>query len=380
MEIKKRVTLLAYSMFFFIGLFFMLPGALKFEIAESFFKDTADIQYILTFFTAGSFTSVIINKFLLERFKIKHILTICYGMAFIGIIFVKFLENFMFFGIALFILGLSAGIIMSVSNFFIISLYKDDRTKILNMLNFCYSLGSLMSPLLVIYMLKINFMWRDIYFMMLIFIVGFIIFMKFIKFEKSNEIQKSKKEKENWTIPVFLIALMMFAYVCSEMTVTYWIEEFSILKQFGKDTAKFHLSLFWIFIAIGRVITGVFTLKIKNGKFIFLFSSLALISLIIIFFSKGILFTMAIGAAGVGFSVLYATILSYGTQLKEKTATGIMTFYILSGAFGSVASSPFTGTLKKLFNINTVFVSAIVMMSIVIFIVLIVEKIKLKNI
>ena len=71
--------------------------------------------------------------------------------------------------------------------------------------------------------------------------------------------------------------------------------------------------------------------------------------------------SVAVCIIGLGCSIIYATLLSYGTSLHKNISTTVMTFYIVSGNFASFASSPITGTIRKLSNVQMIFVFSIVM-------------------
>ncbi len=377
-NLKKKYTLLSYAMFFYIGIFFMMPSALKLEIAAFYAKDTSDIQFMFTFFTAGSFVALIINKYLLEKIESRKLLMLCYFLSCIGIIIIATSQSVYSLGLALGILGISSGMIMSVSNYIIISIYDAGRTKALNILNFCYSVGSLLSPIIILIFLKINFTWKMIYLLMIIFLVAYSIYtMKISKYKiEQNYEKKVEKTRKKFNFYIIATGIMMFLYVCSEITMTYWIEEFSLKKTDINWLPKFSLALFWIFIALGRFLIGIVKIRIKNDILIINSAIVALLFSGIGYFVSGLIFFVCLALAGLGYSVLYATILSYGTQLEEKASTGVMTFYIVCGALGAIMASPISGTIKKLTNVETVYLSAILMMGLLISIILVLNMLK----
>lgn len=379
----KKIARISYINFLLIGVTFNLLGVSLIYIAKHFGVDTAIIGYQFGFFTIGTTSGIFFTNFLLKKINMKKIYIFHYFLMIIGILIIGNTLKLDIFRMGLIVYGLGLGGIVSTSNFLIIARFKENRAVVLTMANFFYSFGAILSPLIAGYALKENINWVWIYrgTILLVIILFYLVIKSDFKFLKEIDgNQNENSEKEKWGIIVYIVSAAIFCYVLAEMVFSYWIVTY--LKMdigFKIETASFGLSLFWIFMAIGRFFASSVLKKIKTENYIILSSGLGFLGYILLSqFNSIVLIYVLIAITGLGFSGVYAAVLDFGTKQLKHTSANLMTFIIVAGSFGGIMSSPISSFLKEKVSIRYSFFSGAVAILLV-FILIYVSKILQKK-
>jgi len=171
---------------------------------------------------------------------------------------------------------------------------------------------------------------------------------------------------------VYLSASMLFLYVFTEMVFSYWIVEYMVNKGAYGGEAKVCLSVFWLFIAGGRLIAGKIGHKFNVGSLVISLLSLASISYFILMLIQGVwVIYIFVGLLGLGFSSLYPSIIALGTEGRKNISPSLMTFIMTSGSVGGIIYSPISGWVNSNFDVTATMgigaVTTILMLSISLF-------------
>ena len=158
------------------------------------------------------------------------------------------------------------------------------RRKFLSGLHSLYGLSSGFAPVLLIFLTTWGFSFKELYFVIALFpILLFILSMNTKKFPR-EEIEKLSLNNESSKIPfptIFATASILSFYVCSEVLLS---SRFMIicktLFNLPKEAAQSYLSLFFMFLTLGRFIFAF--IKTKKSNFNILLIS-NLISLVFFF-------------------------------------------------------------------------------------------------
>ncbi len=177
--------------------------------------------------------------------------------------------------------------------------------------------------------------------------------------EKENK--TTEKAGKDWGIQVYLSCVAIFSYTFFEAVFNYWIIEYLVKLNINPQISKLGISMFWIFIVIGRIIAANFTQYMKLGSFIkisSLLSGFAFLGLLLT--SKTLILFILIALIGIGSSALYPSIISFGTYGREKVDSSLMTTIIISGSFGIILSSPVSGFLNETFSVKGALISGLI--------------------
>ncbi len=368
----KRIKSFPFLVFFIMGIFFNLSGLTSAYIAQKIGVDISKIAYSFTVFTLFNTIAVFLNGNFLDKISLKKEITFASLLSIIGIIGLT--NSSTYFSLTFFngIYGFGSGILVSVSNYLILKMYAENiRSSKYSILNFFYSVGAIGGPFFGGLALKNGYKWESIYYFTLIFLVSLsiLIFFTNFKFDSKNDssVNINTNSPSGLNLNSILISIGIMSYVLSEIIFTYWIVQY--IKIYIKNDiaiASFGLSMFWIFMAVGRGAAGYILKKVETGKYIVIFSLLAFCGSILLFLSNNItVILFSISVMGLGYSGLYPAILSYGTMQSKSTSPKLMTFFITCGAIGGITALPLSGvffsnfSLKSAMQISVFFIAVV---------------------
>jgi len=354
---SKNIMIISYVMFAYMGIAFLSQGSLKLEMANNFGITTSKLQYLFTVFATASMSTVVANKFFLERVPVKLEVILSSIFILVGTFFMILTKNLNIFIMGLILSGLGIGIYTSLGNYLIINTFTKDRNRKLNFLHFSYSISAVITPIIAATLIGINLSWDMVYMTLLILVVIIIILALKTDFSDVNY-KKDKKDKKNeiksikWDFKVFLSASMLFLYVFTEMIFSYWIVEYMVNKGAYGGEAKISLSIFWLFIAGGRLIAGKIGHKFKVINIVMFLLITVLISYFILMLIQGVwMIYIFVAFLGLGFSSLYPSIIALGTEGRENISPSLITFIMTAGSLGGIIYSPISGWINSSFGV-----------------------------
>lgn len=366
MHFPARVTIVAYAIFCFNGIFNLLPGVLVIEIAKSFRVDTHVIGYLYSLFVVGNVLAVQINGRILERLNIQKELFAAMGLILTGVLGITTCKWLPLFALFILLCGIGGGLFNSIGNYLIVNLYEaKERSSKLNLLHFTFSVGAIVSPLFSGSLLNGGIPWQYIYryTLVLLLFLAILVFGTPIQVKKRTGTE-NKMGKEVWNPAVYAIALGLFCYMIAEQSFVFWGNTYFIEGlSFSMTQASLLVSLFWLCMAVGRGSSGVIIKYVPVERYILVCSCFGFISFIGLLCSNTFGGVVAsVSFMGLSFSGLYASILSYGTlQLKFPSAK-LVSLYITFGCLGGVLSTPFSSFVKAYLGLRpSLMISAVFM-------------------
>ena len=355
---KKNIMIISYVMFAYMGIAFLSQGSLKLEMAEDFEITTSKLQYLFTIFATASMSMVVANKVFLEKVPLKLEIILSSIFILVGTFFMILTKNLNIFMMGLILSGLGIGIYTSLGNYLIVNAFTKDRNRKLNFLHFSYSISAVVTPIIAAALIGINLNWNTVYMTLLILVVIIIILALKTDFNDINY-KEDKKNKKNeiklvrWDYKVYLSASMLFLYVFTEMIFSYWIVEYMVNQGANGGEAKVSLSIFWLFIAGGRLVIGKFGHKFNVNNIVITLLILLGVSYSLLMLVRGVYITyIFVGLMGFGFSSLYPSIIALGTEGRKNISPSLMTFIMTCGSIGGIVYSPISGWLNSNFNIS----------------------------
>lgn len=349
-------VLAAYLIFVFYGITTPLGSVMLIEIAGKYSVDTSVIGYILAFGIVGGGIGALSSGFLLETIGERK-------MIFLGIITGVFagaaitISNYLaVFAIGMFLSGLCSWILLAVGNHLIIQCFEGTkRSSQLNLLNFFFSIGALITPTLASFMLERGIPWEAV------FLTPFVPlgFLAVLAYSSAFDIPKEQKNAssivsqgaptEKWNRNSYLTGAALGLYCMLEISYTSWIVV-HLRENLAADivAASLVLTVFYICQAAGRFMSGFIVKQVSLPIYVICCASVGLIAAFFIIFSKSYMavFYLTI-LLGLGAASLYPSILSYGTLQVKHACPRIMTFFLTSGLVGNVLGMVLTSFLKQ---------------------------------
>ena len=359
---KIALLVVIYLIFISLGLPDSFIGSCWPTISE-YFKISRDFQgifsLIVSFFTiASSFLTIKLTKYL----KNYGVIAISIGLTISGLIIIGFSDNYYLLLLAAIPLGFGGGAIDSILNSYVSLHYKAIH---LNFLHAFWGIGAFISPLIIGSFIVDPSGFKDAAFVLsiiqtTILIITLSTLVLWVKVDKiynidSRNTTNSENNKENIGFfntfklrGVIFACITFFSYIAIESLAYSW---FTSLCVFGmnidNDIASKYLSLFYIAISLGRVISGLLSIKIKDKNLIRIGEGILLIGIILLTFKFNFVFMpIALFIIGLGCGPIYPSIVhSTVDKFTSKYSSAVMSIQIGFAYMANISVAPLFGIL-----------------------------------
>ena len=359
---KIALLIVIYLIFISLGLPDSFIGSCWPTISE-YFKISRDFQgifsFIVSFFTiASSFLTIKLTKYL----KNYGVIAISIGLTITGLIIIGFSDNYYLLLLAAIPLGFGGGAIDSILNSYVSLHYKAIH---LNFLHAFWGIGAFISPLIIGSFIVDPRGFKDAAFVLsiiqtTILIITLSTLVLWVKVDKiynidSRNVTNSENSQENIGFfntfklrGVIFACITFFSYIAIESLAYSW---FTSLCVFGmnidNDIASKYLSLFYIAISLGRVISGLLSIKIKDKNLIRIGEGILLIGIILLTFKFNFVFMpIALFIIGLGCGPIYPSIVhSTVDKFTSKYSSAVMSIQIGFAYMANISVAPLFGIL-----------------------------------
>ena len=359
---KIALLIVIYLIFISLGLPDSFIGSCWPTISE-YFKISRDFQgifsFIVSFFTiTSSFLTIKLTKYL----KNYGVIAISIGLTISGLIIIGFSDNYYLLLLAAIPLGFGGGAIDSILNSYVSLHYKAIH---LNFLHAFWGIGAFISPLIIGSFIVDPRGFKDAAFVLsiiqtTILIITLSTLVLWVKVDKiynidSRNVTNSENSQENIGFfntfklrGVIFACITFFSYIAIESLAYSW---FTSLCVFGmnidNDIASKYLSLFYIAISLGRVISGLLSMKIKDKNLIRIGEGILLIGIILLTFKFNFVFMpIALFIIGLGCGPIYPSIVhSTVDKFTSKYSSAVMSIQIGFAYMANISVAPLFGIL-----------------------------------
>lgn len=252
-------------------------------------------------------------------------------------------------------LGLGAGAVDSALNNFVALHYKAIH---MNWLHCFWGIGATSGPLIISFLLKNQFGWRNGYLLigMIQMVLVIILFLNLNKWMKNSCSQTAEDTgthgvsiKEVLEIPGAKSALVGFLAYCGiESTVSLWGSSYLVFERNMSSTvAASWISLFFIGITFGRFLSGFLSIKLNNQHLIRIGQVVIFLGVVVMMFFgsdevQGLSFILiGLGCAPIYPSMLHETPQRFGSRISQS----MMGIQMASAYIGSTCIPPIIGFL-----------------------------------
>lgn len=349
-----------YLAFISLGLPDTLLGASWPFMAVDFNIPVGHAGFISTIIALGTIFSSLLTHLLVKHLGTGKVTVISVAMTAVALLGFSLAPSFWYLIIFAIPLGLGAGAVDSALNEFIARHYA---AKHMNWLHSFWGVGALLGPALVALLTSQNFSWRSGYFSVSIIqfiLVGILLFSlpmwrKFQHEDDISEDQSQQKANKGIFSPLrakgALLALFaFFLYITIEGTINLWGASYLVAsKNVLPQTAAGGVSIFFIGLTAGRMLSGFASTKFSNEFLIRLGSLLVIGGLVLLLFplpsylTISILVIIGLGLAPIFPSLLHQTPIYFAGH-NTQAAMG------LQMAFAYTASTIMPPILGQLFS------------------------------
>ena len=359
-------TWTAYLLFIFLGYNSMVPGPLASSIAKTLQVDLSALSYATGALYFGRVISVQLAPRLLLPRPYKKTFFLLWLFAVGALLMSAFSPAYPIFVFGWLCVGMLVGSMIFYANYFIVASYdQQERTAKLNLLNFSFAIGAVGGPYLVGDLLERGFRWQVPYLVGVLLLIPCLIGLKVDPelLKPKQELPKNQAEFE-WSPSLKFLALAFICYTIGEAGFFFWIVPYmQIDVGFSAQWAAMALSIFWVFMGLGRFFSGQISRWIPTKYFLYSLFCIAIIGYIgTVFLSKGNWSYFWVAVTGLGCSGIYATMLSQATLMNDKPSPKLVSAFVNFGTLGAVSSMILYGFLKNYLTISMLLLSATIFM------------------
>ena len=351
-----------YLIFISLGLPDSLLGSAWPSISQSMGINES-LQGILSI--VASFCTIIssfLTVKLIKKFKEKGIVALSIGLTCAGLLCVMASSNFFFLCLSMIPLGLGAGAIDSTLNNYVAINYKAIH---LNWLHAFWGVGATLSPFLVSFFLTDINGWRTGAFVLAMIQCGILLITiltmnvwKVVEKEFSNRDNVQEKEVttelgffKTFTIRGIVFAIIaFFSYIAIEGLTGNWFASMIVFGLGGDEASAARWSSYFYFgIMIGRIVSGIVSLKISDKNMIRIGESILIVGVILLFMQFNIqLMPLAVVIIGLGCAPIYPAIIhATPSRFTSKLSQNVMSVQVGCAYIASFAVVPLFGVVGK---------------------------------
>ncbi|MDC7227739.1 MAG: MFS transporter [Spirochaetales bacterium] len=344
----------AFISFFIFGFSDVLKGTAIPEIISTtsigYGGGGALIGFTYFGFFAGTLGSVLLlKKYPAPKLLIFAAVSACAGLWLFSIAAVPA----MMFASA-FLIGIGGGLIDVTANLTI--RMTADSSRIghrLNQLAFFHGFGAILSPLFAGIVLSLTAQWRRIYFFAALLTVLLVIVI-FVLIRKADIRQLKEETPEKLTIHpgVILLGGALFFYMTLEAGISGWMVEYGKNSVgIGEREALFYLSLFFILLTAGRLLSSFYV-----DRFGLYRSILLNFIVIFVFVAGGVTFKflfVLIPCSGLFMAPIFPTTVALISNELDSSNIRILGFFFAIAGLGGIFGPWMIGLLAAEFSLQT---------------------------
>lgn len=287
--------------------------------------------------SAGTIVSSLFSHRLINRFGTGKVTVVSVAMTAIALLGFSISPSFIWLLAFAIPLGLGAGAVDSGLNEFVAEHYA---AKHMNWLHCFWGVGAMLGPIIISILLKYGYTWRSGYSSISIIQFALVVMLLFSlpiwkKYEntsaKNTEEAKTLKVKASLFAPLktkgsVLAMFTFFLYTSIEASMMLWGASYLVkIKNFMPENAAGWVSLFFLGITVGRMLSGFISIKLSNKILIRIGSIIILIGIVVMLIPLSTPFTViayliiGMGLAPIYPSMLHQTPVYFGKQNAQAT-------------------------------------------------------------
>jgi len=255
-------------------------------------------------------------------------------------------------------LGAGFGFSITALNPFAYQLFKGKESSAVTGLHFFLGIGTAASPLLVSYFTVLSIWWGAPFLAAAILLLLFT-FIYLLPLEIKETLLEKEEKAKGFKVParLWMYIVAVFFYGACEATFGSWGSVF-LEQEGGLSVAKasLGLSLFWGFVAFGRVLFALFALRYSTRM---IFAITPFILAIVFFFTPladtEILYLVAMAVGGLAISFLFPQSVSASTDEFPQHSAVVSGFMVAALQLGFGFSANVIGFFSEMYSLTALF-------------------------
>ncbi|MBO5460081.1 MAG: MFS transporter [Lachnospira sp.] len=349
MQSKFRLFFPCYFAFFVNGAMVLLVGAILPYLIEE-----AGINYsiaggFLSAFAVGNLLASFINPVLAA--KIGRKATIVSMSAFIPLMWfvITLVPPVPVIYAAFILLGIGRGSVSIINNA-VVNDNSDGKPAALNLLHMTFAVGAFLSPFLTSLYINAGLGWKAVAYTVVAGSALACVFYACMKLDYNMPKESAKAAesgKDFYRNPVFYImGILLFLYLGLENCVNGWfVTYFKSMGIMSTSYATNLVSITWVMVMLGRLLTAKLSSRIHKNKLILAFCIATAVFFIMLVSTKNLaVITVAIAGLGFFFAGIYPTSVSSVGAIIKGSNTG-MSMFLAMAALGGIITPQIVGVV-----------------------------------
>ena len=300
-----------------------------------------------------------VGGFLSDRYGEITIITASFVIVTVAVGLISVTPTYNLLLILFLLGGIGSAFGEAAMNPLIAKLFPNRSGFALNFLHVFYSFGAFIGPILAVVVISWYGSWRLSYLTMAI-LFGPLILVSFLVAHKNQkgETRNDGSDEYVGVKELFrrgrVLMIVGFFYVGTEMGTNAWLPTFLVLERgFSIGLAGLSLGLFWGTMAVGRLILGSLTDRLRFRRMILLSSILSSVLILIGVTCESQFWIVVLWSlSGFVMGPLLPTVFAWSSRLfTSRSGFAIGVIYSL-GFIGGVFSPWLLGALADLFSLN----------------------------
>ena len=303
---------------------------------------------LLSAFAIGNFLASFINPILVKKIGRKKTTVGLTLLIPVSLFVISLCPPVYILFVFCLLLGIGRGTVSIVNNMVIND--HIGTTAALNLLHTVFAVGAFSCPLLATYYIGHNMGWRAIvYTVMILCFISWLGYMRLPLEEKVQSDTKVKQQEEKQflkNIGFYTMGGILFFYLGVENCVNGWfITYFKSMGIMSDRYATNLISITWIVIMLGRLVTAYLSSRVSKKKLILMNCSATAIFFVLLIATKELLWiTVAIIGLGFFFAGIYPTSVAHGGEYIKGSTLG-MSLLLGIAALGGIITPQIVGVV-----------------------------------
>lgn len=354
---KFQLFFPCYFSFLVNGAMVLLVGAILPYVIEE-----AKISYsvaggLLSAFAIGNLLASFVNPVLVSKIGRKAATVSMCSLIPIMLFVVTLLPPVPVLYAAFILIGIGRGSVSIINNA-VVNDNSDGKPAMLNLLHMTFAVGAFISPFLTSVCMNNGWGWRTATYIIIAGSTLATVFYGLMKLDynwpkdskknlgKGGEIQ-AQTQIPFYKSPVFYVmGILLFLYLGLENCVNGWFVTY--FKNMGIMSATYAsglVSITWIMVMLGRLLTAKLSAFIDKNKLVFAYCVATAVFFVLLISTKNLaVITVAIAGMGFFFAGIYPTTVSSAGAVLKGTNTG-MAMFLAIAALGGIVTPQIVGVI-----------------------------------
>lgn len=320
--------------------------------------DIVQAGLLMAWLQGGLTVFALLGGILADRIEREWIIgTGCLSLG-LGAVFLCIVPSYVYSLFAASLMGVGLGLILSGTNTLLVSMYTSYKGAILNIHHVFFGVGSIIGPSLMGFLIIRGNHWQAGYYgaglVLLILALVFFFSRDKVPVKGGTTSQDLGSLRELLAAGrLHVILWVNFLSMGSQLVIMLYGATFLLeAKQCSLGQAGAALSVFSLFIVLGRLACSRLTLSMKHTTIVLAMLWLQVIMLLLIWQGSGWMALVAIALSGLTFSGMYPTLMALTSMLfpdRDGVSLGLLS---TMGGMGSIVLCWLTGFVAGLSDIG----------------------------